>query len=402
MRVLIVTGDFGGVNRNPWLLDDLAVALADAGDDVDVLVYDTKVGRTAGLNPYSDKRIRVFGVGPTAVRKGSGGKLLSYLAAGWGLHRAGFEMVRRRRYDLCIYTSIGIFSWGFPARLRRKGIARRTLFVLWDFFPIHQLEIGRITQKVLHNPLRALEAQSMKNADVIAVMSPANEQFLRKYHPSVRASTIVVPPWASDPLSPNTTRVPRLDRFTVIFGGQLGAGRGVDTLLQAARRLQADELPIDFLIVGDGSGLPQLLSLAQGLELTNVTFLHKLPRADYRTLLRSAHVGVAVTVTGVTPPTFPSKIVEYCAAAVPVVVCVEPASDAGAIVEGAGAGLVVAAGDEVGLASALRALYREHLDGTLESRAGRARSLFKSELSAERAATVLRAIGAWQSVEPQC
>src|SRR5258708_13678137 len=193
MRVLSVTGGFGGVNRNPWLLDDLAVALADAGDDVDVLVYDTKIGRTAGLNPYSDKRIRVFGVGPTAVRKGSGGKLLSYLAAGWGLHRAGFEMVRRRRYDLCIYTSIGIFSWGFPARLRRKGIARRTLFVLWDFFPIHQLEIGRITQKVLHNPLRALEAQSMKNADVIAVMSPANEQSLRNNHPTVRPRPTAFP-----------------------------------------------------------------------------------------------------------------------------------------------------------------------------------------------------------------
>ena len=67
MRILIVAGAFGGENREPWLLDDLAIAFADAGDDVDVLAYDTRLGRSPGINPYPDKRIRVFGVGPTTT-----------------------------------------------------------------------------------------------------------------------------------------------------------------------------------------------------------------------------------------------------------------------------------------------------------------------------------------------
>jgi len=392
MRVLIVTGDFAGENRNPWLLDDLAIALADAGDDVDVLVYDTKRGRTAGLNQYSDKRIRVFGVGPTKARSGRAGKLLNYLAAGRGLHTAGFQMVRRRRYDLCIYTSIGIFSWGLPTRLRRAGVTRRTVFVLWDFFPIHQLEIGRITRKVLHAPLRAMEALSMKAADVIAVMSPANDRFLRAYHPNIKTPSIIVPPWASDAPPGTAEHVTKRDRFTVIFGGQLAAGRSLESLLRAARRLQDEMLPIDLLIVGEGPARTALTGLADKLGLANTTFARALPRPEYRRILQSTHVGVAVTVSGVAPPTFPSKVVEYCASSIPVIVCSEASSDTGALVENAGAGVAVLAGDIDKLTLAIRGLYQEYLIGTLESRGRCARRLFETQLSVEHAASTIRAV----------
>jgi len=392
MRILIVTSHFAGENQNAWLLDDLAIALADAGDEVDVLVHDTKHGRPRGRNPYQDGRIRLFSVGPTKIRQGRVGKFMNHVVAGWGLHTLGFQLARRTRYDLCIYTSIGIFSWGLPTRLRRVGLVRRSVFVLWDFFPIHQIEIGRIARKALHAPLRAIEALSMNRADAIAVMSPANERFLREYHADVRADAIVVPPWASDPLPTSVVTVPRRERFTVVFGGQLVAGRGLDTLLYAAKRLQDQMLAIDLLVVGDGPERANLLALAERIRLINVTFLRTLPREEYRRLLQTAHIGVAITVPGVTPPTFPSKIVEYCASGIPLVVCVEAASDAGTIVENAGAGLAVAAGDEPNLATAIAALYQEHLDGVLESRAGKARALFLARLSVSRAADTIRAV----------
>ena len=396
MRILIVAGAFGGENREPWLLDDLAIAFADAGDDVDVLAYDTRLGRSPGINPYPDKRIRVFGVGPTTTRSGRLGKIVNYVAAGLGLHRQGFQLVRCRRYDLCVYTSIGIFSWGLPARLRRAGVVRHCVFVLWDFFPVHQLEIGRLTQRVLDAPLRALEALSMKPTDAIAVMSPANERYLRAYHRSVRVRTIIVPPWASDPTDGNATNVARRERFTVIFGGQLVAGRGVDVLLEAARRLQDDNIPIELLIVGDGPARAGLTAVANRVGLINTSFLGKLPRADYRTLLQSVHVGVAITVPGVSPPTFPSKIVEYCAAGLPVVVCLEAASDAGAIIESAGAGLAVPAGDVARLASAFATLYTEYRRGSLQSRSRRARELFQERLSVSKAVVTLRSVAIQQ------
>ena len=392
MRILIVTGDFGGGKRNPWLLDDLAIAFSDAGDEVDVLVHDAKHPRKHGWNAYPDRRIRLYSVGPTRIRPGRLGKIVNYLAAAWGLQVRGSRLARDAAYDLCVYTSIGVFSWGLPSRLRHTGAVKRSVFVLWDFFPIHQLEIGRLSCWILHAPLRTLEALSMSGADAIAVMSPANEHFLRQYHPRIHARTIIVPPWASDPFTDSANRVPQRKHFTVVFGGQLEVGRGLDTLLLAVGRLQSEGVLLDLLIVGDGSARTDLVRLADRIGLTNVTFVTTLPRDEYRRLLQSAHVGVAITVAGVTPPTFPSKIVEYCASGIPVLVCVEPASDAGTFVESAGAGFSVPAGDVPRLASAIAALYEEHRHGTLASRGHKARALFESRLSVSRAASTIRAV----------
>lgn len=392
MRILIVTGVFGGENLDPWLLDDLARALADMGDDVDVLVCDTKSARPAGYIPYSDKRIRLFSAGPTRIYHGAIGRIVTHLSAGWRLHTIGYRLVRRRRYDLVVSNSIGLLSWGLPARLRRAGIAQRSLFLLWDFFPIHHIEIGRIRARLVAQPLRILEGLSMKSADVIAVMSPANEQFLRAYHPRINSPTVIVPPWASTPPpSPNGATV--RPRFTALFGGQLTAGRGLDTLLRAARLVQDRQIPMDLLIVGDGPAYGELVSLSRKLGLSNTKFIKRLPRDAYRALIRSIDVGVAITVPGVSPPTFPSKISEYCACGVPVVVCVEPSSDAGQMVVQAGAGLSTAAGDAAGLADALATLQREHAGGILEARAQNALVLFQNTLSAAKAAATIRGAG---------
>ncbi len=390
MRILIVTGQFGGNDFDPWLLDDLATALANAGDDVDVLVSDTKHARPAGYSAYADRRIRLFSAGPKRIRNGTVGRITTHLAAGWRLHTVGFGLLRRRRYDLVISTTIAMLSWGLPARLRRTGVAKRSLLILWDFFPIHHIEIGRIKGRLLEAPLRQLEGRFIKAADFIAVMSPASERFLRAYHRGVHADIVSIAPWASDPGAPDSFR--RRPRFTVLFGGQLTAGRGVDTLLRAAHLLQNRKTAIELLVVGDGPASQELLALAGKLGLTNTEFVKRMPREAYRELLRSVHVGVAITVPGVRPPTFPSKIAEYCAAAVAVVVCVESASDAGRMVEESGAGLAVPAGDARLLAEALGELALEHAHGSLQARYQKARRFFEDTLSVTRAAETVRDI----------
>jgi len=85
-------------------------------------------------------------------------------------------------------------------------------------------------------------------------------------------------------------------------------------------------------------------------------------------------------VPNVSIPSFPSKIVDYCAAGLPVIVCIEDASDAGDIVAAANAGIKVAAGDEGALAQAIETMWQEHEQGTLAARGNAARALFVREL----------------------
>lgn len=383
MKILLVTANFAAPGINTWLLDDLVAAFTDAGHEVDVVVHSPTVPRPRGLAAPESGPVRIFSVGASAAPVGALAKLRSYIATGWRLHTTGWGFVKSSSYDLCVYTSIGAFTYGFPGRVRRAAIAKSLLFVMWDFFPIHQLEIGRINLRGAHGLLRRLERAAISPADVIATMSPANEAFMRAYHPGLSGDYIVIPPWAAH--SPIVASE-KNDRFTVLFGGQLAKGRGVDTLLNAARLLREDGSDVDVVIAGAGPDEATLKAMAERLDLANVRFAGQLDRTAYRAMLGRVHAGIAVTVPGVSVPSFPSKIVEYCANSLPVIVSVEPTSDAGHLVEVYGAGLVTPAGDARRLADAIALMGAEHDAGTLFARGSAARNLFENEFSVTVAA----------------
>lgn len=378
---------FAGGGRGPWLLDDLAVELARAGNRVDVVVADAQYPRPRGWSETADEGVRVLSVGPERGAGGPLGKLLRYLRVGTGLHGLGFRETGSD-YDLAIYTSIAAFSWGFPSRMRRRGRAKLLTLVYWDFFPIHQYEIGRMRVRALRPIAKRAERAAMRRADRIAVMSPANSRFLEGYFPGLSAEVDIVPPWSS-----SSEVVPDPGKWEsggleAVFGGQLVKGRGLETLIAAAAILDADdEGGIRIRIAGGGSEEERLRSLAAGLG--NVRFLGQLSRDDYRGVLATAHLGIAITVPGVSPPTFPSKIGEYAGAELPVLVAVERSSDAGELVERYEAGYAVPAGDAEALAEVLRRAREEFVSGELRRKAANARYLWKKELSVSRAAASL-------------
>lgn len=391
MKILMITGFFAGEAGNPWLMDDLAAELARAGHEVHVIAHDAKTGHPRGEAPSGTPGVRLWHVGATRTGNGLVGRVFGHLQAAWGLRTTARRIVRDASsdtgpYDLAVYTSIALFSWGLPGWARRTGSVRRLALVLWDFFPIHQVEIGRIGTFPPPRMLKAIERRAIEPADVVAVISPANERFFRDYHRGIRAGTVVVPPWSSSGATVEPA-AERRERFTVVFGGQLARGRGLGTLLDAAELLDGE--PIDILIAGGGPEERSLRARAAEAGLRNVEFTGPLERADYRRLLPTVHAGLAITVPGVTPPTFPSKIVEYCGVGLPVIVAVEPSSDAGAFVQERGAGLAIPAGDAEALAGAMRALLTEHESGALPARSAAARALYDNELSAARAAAAI-------------
>jgi glycosyltransferase involved in cell wall biosynthesis len=388
MKILLYAGDFAGAGRTDWLLDDLAAALATRGHEVDVVVFDTKASRRPGRRPSPTGLFDIISVGPTNRRPGLVGKALAFLGTARRI-RAHGRSVPSGTYDLALYTSVAMFSWGAPGLVRRRGAARRLGLILWDFFPVHNVEIGRIRQSPLVPLLRACEVRAIRSADKIAVMSPANERFLRSYFPEVDAPVDIVPPWAS---ADAPTERDENDVFTIVFGGQLVAGRGVDTLLRSISVLGERRSDFQLIVAGDGPERRRLESLVDGLGTSNVTFTGALPRPEYREVLSRADLGIAITVPGVSPPSFPSKIVEYCAAGVPVVVCVEPSSDAHHLLERAGAGRGASAGDVAGVAEAIQAFYEEWAEGRSGAGRAAARRLFDEEFSLERAVTKIEGL----------
>ena len=387
MRVLLVTGGFAGPGRQPWLLDDLADALVQAGHEVDVIVGDPMIPRPRGAHSTASPRMTVFSVGRTRPARWPLAKLAGYLGVGFRLHTQGFAWAKRHHYDLCLYTSPASFSWMFPGRLLRAGIASHTLLFLWDFFPIHQLEIGRIRLTWFARLMKAIERKAIDGASTVALMSPANFRFYKRYHPGTESRTVEIPPWSSSKALDSIA--PANPPLRVIFGGQLAKGRGVDTLLEAAALLTDREKDFEFWIAGDGPERRNLQKEAQRRSIRNIQFYGSVPREDYRSLAQSAHVGIAITVPGISPPSFPSKIVEYCSLALPVIVCVENASDAGEFIASRSAGFASPAGDARKLAETLERAYDLLKSGGLRDMASAARNLFETRLSVESAVATL-------------
>lgn len=386
-RILIVTANFAGPGVNSWLLDDLAESLMARGAAVDVLVDSPTAPRPRGAWT-SEKGVQVYSVGTEHRPRGGLGKAFSYIMTAARAHTFGWRWLRRRKYDLCISTSISSFSFALPRRLRSRDVCAKWLVIYWDFFPIHNIEIGRIRQQWLGPGLRAIEEWSMRPADTIAIMSRAGERFLRNYFPTLKQRAFELPPWSRDGDQPHPR--PPNARLTMVFGGQLVAGRNLETLVHAMGFLPPTSRA-RLVMAGSGPLDADLRTLAAELGLANVEFVGQLGRDAYFDLLRESDVGVTTVAGGVSVPAYPSKIAGYAGMGLPILMAVDSSADYGEQVERAGAGIAVPANDPALLAEAIVRFEGEFDAGTLSDRGSAARKFFETTLSSDSAAkTILR------------
>lgn len=110
------------------------------------------------------------------------------------------------------------------------------------------------------------------------------------------------------------------DKYLVAYIGTLGLAHGVETLLDAAERLQ-DQQDLHFLIIGDGAARESLAAQAAQRGLANVTLLGLRPRSEIPGWIASIDLLVVLLRNlQVFTSVIPSKIFEFCAQERPVIV----------------------------------------------------------------------------------
>ena len=146
------------------------------------------------------------------------------------------------------------------------------------------------------------------------------------------------------------------------YAGLHGLAQGLDRVLDAAALLT--DVPLRFVLMGDGPTKRDLMDRVRARGLTNVTFLDPRPTREVPPLLAAADIVLVPLVTHI-PGATPSKLYEAMASGRPVVLVAEgePAS----VVREGNAGLVVTPGDPTALADVLRRLAR---DATLRDALG--------------------------------
>jgi glycosyltransferase involved in cell wall biosynthesis len=128
-------------------------------------------------------------------------------------------------------------------------------------------------------------------------------------------------------------------RTVAAYVGTHGMAHGLDTVIEAAKRLQHDSR-IGFLLVGDGSERARLAEKVSALGLDNVRVAGQLPKSEMPAIWAATDISLILLRKSDTfTKVLPSKMFEAMAMECPIVLGVE--GEAATLLEKAGAGIAI-------------------------------------------------------------
>lgn len=401
MRFLMVCMQYPTGPGQSYMTTELADALVAAGHGVEVLHLDwsgAADGPTEVFTTASGVRVARCPPGKARGLGGRAGEAGKFVLSGVRAAKAARAHLDLSSFDVLIAWMPAIAIAPLVGMAERAGIDRRLLFI-WDFFPDHHREIGRIPGGWPYWIARAWEQRLLARFTTIICTLPGNADYLRRnYRLGPEQRVLVTPIWSNTaPLPPadrpglrRRHRLPE-DRPIAVFGGQLVEGRGFEQMLDAAKAMDAAGSFLLFLFVGDGRLAPMIQ--AHAAARSNLAWRPPLSRDTYLELLGACDVGMAVTVPGVTSFSIPTKTIDYLRAGLPVIAAVEAGSDFVAILERYGVGRAVGFGDPIGFGQAAERLAT---DPVLRAEVHRAAPICLDAVFDVRhaLATVLEAAGA--------
>jgi len=339
-RYAIFVKNYSIDNSQPWLTDDLATELHERGNDISVFFFDLK--GTSKKGHY--KRDENFNIYVYPLKKVSNSKGISkkvYLLIGFlGMYAYFIPKLLKQRFDAVISFSMFSIFFGLNKilRLRARNNIKSTA-ILWDFYPVHMIEVGKINNPFLAKLLYKLENYEFKHFDEICCMTNKSVEFFDKYHPNLsNKPKKVIYLWRKfSKRKPNLIDSKHI-RFNtkksyVTFGGQLSKGRGLEFLIDVALKHQKDLPNVEFIVIGEGELRPLLEETIKKEKLSNFHLVGRVQREEYLTILSKSQIGLVITQGDVSIPSFPSKTIDYMLMKLPIIACVESTTDYGDIIE---------------------------------------------------------------------
>ena len=197
---------------------------------------------------------------------------------------------------------------------------------------------------MLYKHFRKVEKKLYSISDTIGCMSQANVDYILMHNQNVEPSKVGICPNAIEVQDMSVDAnirselrkkygIPQ-EKKVFVYGGNLGKPQGIPFLLQCLER-EKDNSDAYFLIVGDGTEYQKLEAWFSNVKPVNSKLLKRLPKADYERLVAACDVGMIFLDHRFTIPNFPSRLLSYMQAGLPVLAATDPNTDVGkVIVEG--------------------------------------------------------------------
>jgi glycosyltransferase involved in cell wall biosynthesis len=277
-------------------------------------------------------------------------------------------------FDLILYTTPPITFTNLIKKLKDKHNAF-TYLLLKDIFPQNAVDLGMIKEGAsMHRYFRKVEQRLYDLSDKIGCMSRANMEYVQQ-HNQINAERLEILPNAilpreihDNPCQKEKKRLFKKYRMEeskriFVYGGNVGLPQGVEFIKKVMKSFHEEKIKnAHLLIVGSGTKFNDLKEFAQFYP-NQVSVENEIPKADYDNLMNYADVGLIFLNPAFTIPNFPSRLTAYMESKLPVIAAVDEATDIGEVINEAGAGYSLRAGD---LESFIK--YANHLSESREAR----------------------------------
>lgn len=242
---------------------------------------------------------------------------------------------------------------------------KRVPFVIicQDLFPETAIVSGALKKGTVSRICDFLNTFSMRNAlSIVTISQLMKAKVQEKGIPSGRIT--VIPNWTNSgylkPLPKNnhfSRRYGLEDKFVVMSAGNIGLSHNLNDVLSVVKGLETIE-NLCFLVMGEGSGKADAVSLAERAKIKNALFLPLQEQGVLNEALASADVFLIVLKKGLGGYTMPSRIYSYLAVGRAVIAVVDPHSEIAELIQEAGCGVVIPPDDLPALSSAISILHR--------------------------------------------
>jgi glycosyltransferase involved in cell wall biosynthesis len=372
---------------NAYLFADLATALRDRfGHDIRVLtttphynLVEEELKRQPLLPSSSSWLLQSDFKGITCYHvkvPPKKGNILQRLQTFLRFHYFGLKALAGSgwRPDVVISQSPPLSTGWIGARIA-KNFGAKSIYVVQDLFPDGLIKQGRIRNKLLIRAIRILEQSVYRNNSAVTGISDSITGIVRQRAP---ADTIceTIPNFVDADLY---TPLPRHsefsslngfdDKFIVSYAGNIGNGQDLTPVLAAAQACA--DLPVRFVMVGDGIRRAYWEQHSRELGISNLEFPGYRPRAETTLINAASDLTLVIVSPHIGSFGLPSKIYTLMASGKPILFCGDPASDTAKLIQAASCGWAVATTDTTGFIDRIKYLYSHPEELALAGQNGR-------------------------------
>ncbi len=277
------------------------------------------------------------------------------------------------KFDLILYATPPV-NFAKVIRFVKKRDGAKSYLMLKDIFPQNSIDIGLLSRSgvkgLIYRYFRAKEKSLYALSDKIGCMSQANIDYLLQHNPDISPEKIELCPNALEPVDRRISKCEKLvlrekyglpkDKKLFIYGGNLGKPQDVPFIIKCMRAC-ADMTDVCFVIIGSGTDKRFLDDYITSENPSHVKLLAYLPREEYNRMVACFDVGLIFLDHRFTIPNFPSRLLSYMQAGLPVFACTDQNTDVGKVITDGGFGWWCESTDENRFADMIRQIMTEDL-----------------------------------------